>query len=171
MATQRSMVTTRLGLLNEVADSAKQHIDAAPATVWGTVTDVTRLPEWNAAIESVIEDPGPLRPGAHWVVLMHPRGWPRWRSRSTVSEIDGEAHHLSYTTQTDDGNPSSATWAWRVAPSGAGSEVSVSWRLHPRTLGRRTVIGRMRRSMLVREVDASLRALAALVRREELGPG
>lgn len=164
------MVTSRLGLIDEIAHATSHYIDAAPAAVMDTIADVSRLPEWNAAIESVIEDPGELRPGAQWVVLMHPSGWPRWRSRSTVEEIDRDAHRLSYSTQTDDGNPSSATWSWRVAPSGAGSAVSVSWLLHPRTLGRRTVIGRLRRTMLIREVSASLHALAAAVHPEELGP-
>ena len=171
MANPEGMVTSRFGLIIEAVGSTSRYVDAMPGAVLDAITCVHRLPEWNAAIESVIENPGLLGPQSQWVVLMHPDGWPRWRSRSTVDEIDRGAGTFSYTTQTDDGNPSFALWNWQVSPAAAGSELTVAWQLHPRTLGRRTVIGRMRRTMLVREVDASLRQLAAMVHAEDPAGG
>lgn len=167
MANPGGMVTNRFGLIIEAAGSTSRHIDATPGTVLDAITCVRRLPEWNAAIESVIEDPGPLGPQSQWVVMMHPDGWPRWRSRSTVDEIDRDAGLLSYTTQTDDGNASFATWNWQVAPAATGSELTVAWQLYPKTLGRRTIIGRLRQTMLAREVDASLRQLVAMLHLED----
>lgn len=164
MPNPKGIVTNKFGLIVEAVGSTSRHIDAAPRTVLDAITCVRRLPEWNAAIESVVEDPGPLKPQSQWVVLLHPNGWPRWRSRSTVDQIDRDAGRFSYTTQTDDGNPSTATWTWHVSPAAAGSELTVAWHLQPRTLGRRTIIGRMRQTMLKREVDASLHQLAATLR-------
>ncbi len=158
------LITNALGLVVEVVGSTTHHLDVAPDAALDAITDIPRLPDWNAAIESVIEAPDELRPRSSWVVMMHPRGWPRWRSRSTVDQLDRDTLRFAYTTQTDDGNPSRATWTWQVTPSAAGSRVSVSWHLWPRTIGRRSVVARLRRPMLQREVRASLHALDTTIR-------
>jgi uncharacterized protein YndB with AHSA1/START domain len=157
------LVTSRLGLIIEIVGSITHHLAADPSTVMDAIVDVGRLPEWNAAIESVVEDPGRLSPGSQWVVVMHPPRWPSWTSRSTVDEIDRSGGCFSYTTQTDDGNPSRGTWTWQVSRAPSGSEVTVSWRMSPKTAGRRSIIGRLRRTQLQREVRASLDALDTML--------
>jgi hypothetical protein len=151
--------TDRYGLVTRFTGSVTHRLAARPEQVLAAVTDVRALAGWNDAIEAVAEAPDDLTPGAEWVVVMHPRGWPRWRSRSTVEEIDREALRFVHTTRTDDGNPSWGTWTWQVRPAGRGAELSVTWDLHPRTMGRRSVIARLRRPMLQREVRRSLAAL------------
>jgi uncharacterized protein YndB with AHSA1/START domain len=58
-------------------------LDGAPDMVFRTITDIARLPEWNAAMTKVVEAPAELAPGAEWVVEFHALGQ-RWRSRSRV---------------------------------------------------------------------------------------
>jgi uncharacterized protein YndB with AHSA1/START domain len=163
---QDEIESDRLGLVTEFTGSLTRRLSARPDAVLGLVTDLERLPEWNAAIERVTEAPEGVRPGAEWVVEMHPPGWPRWLSRSTVESLDREGFRFVHTTRTDDGNPSRGTWIWQARPADGGAELSVTWRMTPRTLGRRTVIGRLRRRMLQREVRRSLDALE-----EVLSPG
>jgi uncharacterized protein YndB with AHSA1/START domain len=155
------MSTSRLGLVTTFTGTVTRRLDARPHAVLAMVTDLKRLPEWNAAIERVTEVPDQLRPGAEWVVVMHPTGWPRWHSRSTVEEFDLDAFRFAHTTRTDDGNPSRGSWSWQVRPAGASTELTVTWRMWPRTLGRRSVLARLRRPMLQREVRRSLDALEA----------
>jgi uncharacterized protein YndB with AHSA1/START domain len=155
--------TSRLGLVTEFTGSVTRRLAAPPEVVLATVIDLQRLPEWNAAIERVTEVPDEWRRGAEWVVVMHPAGWPRWLSRSTVEELDREELRFVHTTRTDDGNPSRGSWTWQVRPAGDGAELSVTWRMCPRTLGRRSVIARLRRPMLQREVRCSLDALEVLL--------
>lgn len=164
------VATSPLGLVTEFTGSVTQHLSARPDAVFATVTDVARLPEWNAAIEAVTETPTELRPGAEWVVVMHPPGWPRWDSRSTVEELDHDHRRFVHLTRTDDGNPSWGTWTWQVRPAPGGADLTVTWRLRPRTFGRRSVIARLRRPMLQREVRASVRQLGQLVQDPAHGP-
>ncbi len=160
------MVTTRAGLVDEFTGAVTRRMAARPRAVWDAVTDLERLSEWNDAIEAVADAPEDLRPGAQWVVVMHPAGWPRWRSRSIIEELDHGALRFVHTTRSDDDNPSWATWTWQTRPEGAGTELSVTWRVHPRTLGRRSVLDRLRRRMLQREFRRSLDLLDAALTAE-----
>lgn len=163
MSTVDRCSTTRSGLVEEFTGSVTTRLAAPPRAVLDAVTDLAGLAAWNDAIESVAEVPEDLGVGAQWVVVMHPPGWPRWRSRSTVEEFDPETLRFVHTTRTDDGNPSWATWSWQARPHGDGTELSVTWQVRPRTLGRRSVLARLRRRMLQREVARSLDRLATLV--------
>jgi uncharacterized protein YndB with AHSA1/START domain len=135
------------------------HIEAPADAVFAVITDIDRLPEWNGAIDHVVERPPVLAPGAEWVIEMHAMG-SRWDSRSWVTEIDPAARRFEHRTQSDDGNPSYALWTWQVIPAG-GSEVTVTWEVHPLTFWRRTLLARIRRGFLAKEVRASLAALVA----------
>ena len=136
-------------------------LPAAPDAVFGKLTDLARLPDWNAAMTSVAEQPSHLEAGAEWVVEFRALGQ-RWRSRSTVEELDVTARRFAYRSGTDDGNPSYARWAWEVAEDPAGSRVTVTWSLHPATFWRRVLLVRIRGRQLARtEIPASLAALAA----------
>ena len=138
-----------------------QFIAARPDDVFGLITDPERLPEWNRAIVRVIDAPDKLEPGAEWVVQLSALGQ-TWPSRSTVVNVDQHARRFVYRSQTDDGNPSYADWAWQVFDAPGGCEVTVSCGLHPATFLRR-VLGKVRAWQLQRrELPASLHALASV---------
>ncbi len=144
---------------------AEATIHVAPETVFAALTDVTRLPEWNERMTRVVETPVTLAPGAEWVVEFRVFGH-TWRSRSTVDELDAAARRFVHRSRTDDGNPSSAQWAWTVLEHPSGSRVRVEWSLHPVTFWRRTLLVRMRaRQLARRELPASLAALSRLLDR------
>ena len=129
--------------------------------VFATLTDIGRLPEWNAAMTSVIEQPKDgLKVGAEWLVEFRALGQ-TWRSRSTVEELDLPGRRFAYRSRTDDGNPSYARWKWTVADDDKGSRVTVEWELRPVTFWRRFLLVHIRARQLARtEVPASLAALA-----------
>ena len=142
------------------SSSASTVVSAPADAVFATLTDIARLPEWNAVMTSVIEQPDRLEVGAEWLVQFHALGQ-TWRSRSIVEELDVAARRFAYRSGTDDGNPSYARWTWEVADDGAGSRVTVSWELRPATFWRRVLLAHIRARQLARtEIPASLAALA-----------
>jgi uncharacterized protein YndB with AHSA1/START domain len=145
----------------EFNGSATARVAARPDEVFDVITDIERLPEWNACIESVVERPASLNADAEWVVKIHVPGMPRWDSRSRVVELDRGARRFVYRTQTDDGNPSFAIWTWEVTPADGDTEVTVRWDVHPETFWRRNLFSRIRRRGLDKEAPESLEALAA----------
>jgi hypothetical protein len=139
-----------------------QFVAARPDEVFELISDPVRLPEWNRAIVGVIDVPDKLRPGDQWVVQLSALGQ-SWASRSTVVDIDRQARHFAYRSQTDDGNPSHADWAWQVSDAPGGCEVTVSCALHPATFWRRVLLVRVRAWQLQRrELPASLLALGGV---------
>jgi uncharacterized protein YndB with AHSA1/START domain len=143
--------------------NASALVPAHPDAVFATLTDIARLPEWNAAMTSVVGQPDALAVGAEWVVEFRVLGR-TWHSRSTVEEIDVGGRRFAYRSRTDDGNPSYARWAWAVTEDPAGSRVTVTWSLHPVTFWRRVLLVRLRGRQLARtELPASLAALASAV--------
>jgi hypothetical protein len=65
---------------------------------------------------------------------------------------------FSYRSQSDDGNPSYADWAWQVEPDRDGSMVSVTVDLKPVTFWRKYLLVKIRRPALRSEMHNSLRA-------------
>jgi hypothetical protein len=126
------------------------------------ITDVGRLPEWNATITRVAQVPVRLAPGIEWVVELSALGR-SWRSRSRVLSLDAHERRFVYRSCTDDGNPSYGDWSWSIDPAEDGAQVHVSWALHPQTFWRQRLLGPMRNHMLRREVAASVQALAGLL--------
>ena len=55
--------------------------------VFAFLTDVDRLPEWNAIIAEVAECPDVVQRDAEWVVEIKAMGT-SWKSRSKVEEYD-----------------------------------------------------------------------------------
>ena len=136
-------------------------VGADPDTVFRALTDIAALPTWNARMTSVVEQPAVLEVGTDWVVEFEALGQ-RWRSRSTVEELDASRRRFAYRSRTDDGNPSYGRWTWQVDEDPEGCQVVVTWELHPVTFWRRVLLGRIRARQLARtEVPASLAALAA----------
>lgn len=145
--------------------SASSVIDASADDVFRTVTDIARLPEWNAEISAVVEQPDHLNVGAQWVVEMHALGQ-TWHSRSVVEGLDSIGRVFAYRSAIDDGNPSYALWTWIVTDHADGALVTVACELHPRTFWRRVLLIRIRSRQLARtELTNSLAALEAAAKR------
>ena len=100
--------------VTEFHGSDAARLTAAADAVFAALVDIDRLPEWNARIHHVIENPGsPVAEGTEWVVQMRASGG-RWPSRSRALVVDPVARRFEYETHTDDGNPTSALWSWQV---------------------------------------------------------
>lgn len=150
--------------------SITRFVDASPVRVLDVLVDVPGLPTWNAAIKRAVDVPVELEAGAEWVVEMSALGQ-SWHSRSRLVELDRGRGVLAYRSCTDDGNPSYAEWRWEARPQGQGSDVTVTWSLHPQTFWRRVLLARIRERQLGRrEVPASLAALEQACR-TPLAPG
>jgi uncharacterized protein YndB with AHSA1/START domain len=149
--------------MDEFHGHASVQVDATPQAVFDFITDVDRLPEWNTAIEAVVERPEGLAQGVEWMVKMHPPHVPSWRSISRVEELDRGRFRFAYETRNADGNPSYTKWAWEVAAGGDGAEVTVTWDVYLKTFDRRVLAGPMRKRMLAREVPHSLTAMASAI--------
>lgn len=139
--------------------SASRVVDASADDVFSTLTDVARLPTWNAAITAVVEQPDRLEVGAQWVVEMHALGR-TWHSRSVLEAIDPTGRVFAHRSCTDDGNASYALWTWVVTDDAEGVLVTVACELHPRTFWRRVLLVRIRSRQLARtELNQSLAEL------------
>jgi uncharacterized protein YndB with AHSA1/START domain len=141
-----------------IRESVSGRVDAAPADVFGFLTDIAKLPDWNHAITEVVDAPAQLVPGAEWKVRLHALGQ-TWVSKSRVSELDPATLRFSYRSQSDDGNPSYADWVWQVEPDRDGCTVSVSVALNPVTFWRKNLLVKIRRPSLRNEMHQSLREL------------
>ncbi len=145
--------------MQEIHGTASDRVSGDADAVFRLITDVDRLPEWNRAIECVVEPATELAPGAEWVVKMHPSRGMTWKSRSRVDEIDRDARRFGYRTWNADGNPSYADWKWEVIPVDSGAQVTVSWDVYLKTLDRKLLAGPIRQRQLRKEVGDSLHAL------------
>jgi uncharacterized protein YndB with AHSA1/START domain len=149
--------------MREFHDHADAFIVGDPFVLFAAITDIDRLPEWNRAIGEVIERPDQLVTGGSWTVEMHPSPGLRWRSVSTLEELDVSGLRFAYRTVNADGNPSHALWNWELFPQSGGTTVSVRWDVYLETLDRRLFGGPIRKRQLRKEVAASLTALGAHV--------
>jgi uncharacterized protein YndB with AHSA1/START domain len=138
-------------------------VRARPDELFRLITDVERLPQWNAHIPKVVQAPAaPLSPDVEWVVRMRAMG-SGWDSRATCVECDRASMRFAHRSRTDDGNPSYALWDWQLTPSGDRTDISVRYELHPKTFWRRKLFARIRHRQLQKEIRASLRAAEALL--------
>jgi uncharacterized protein YndB with AHSA1/START domain len=142
--------------------SVTTHVAASPEAVFDVVTDIQRLPEWNRGITDIVEAPERLEEGAVWKVRIHAMRQ-SWVSRSTATALDMGTLHFAYRSQSDDGNPSYADWAWRIEPEDDGARAIVTVNLVPITFWRRYLFARIRRPGLHKEMGESLAALTALL--------
>lgn len=157
--------------MKEFHGSATIVVDASADAVFDLITDVNRLPEWNAAIGEVVDRPATLAPGVEWTIKMAPPRMPTWFSVSRVDLLDPAARRFAYETRNADGNPSHTEWAWAVSDAGGGrAEVAVAWHAYLKTADRRLLGGPLRKRQLAREVPTSLAALAACLHRAQPRP-
>lgn len=141
-------------------------VEAPPALVFERITDIDRLPDWNAEIHDVIERPATLHPGAEWVVEIRAMK-KHWNSRSRLAGLDAEGGRFAYRSQTDDGNPSYADWRWQLTPVPSGTRVDVEVDIRPRTFWRKHLFSKIRRPSLAKAMQHSLRNLQDVTQREE----
>ena len=149
--------------MDEFHGHASVRVDAPPRAVFEFITDLARLPEWNAAIEKVAEPPSALAEGVEWTVKMHPPHMPSWGSISRVEELDRGRLRFAYQTRNADGNPSYTQWAWEITDGGDAADVTVIWHVYLKTFDRRVFAGPIRKRQLAREVPDSLTAMASAV--------
>lgn len=145
-------------LKGSVTKTIPAHADA----VFATITDASRLPDWNPVIKATVSAPPALDAGSEWVVACQAMGAMKWRSRSRCEVLVAGERRFVHRSATDDGNPSYASWTWQVTPTDVGSRVEVTWELHPLTFWRRVLMARVRHRMLQSEVTTSLDRLAEL---------
>jgi uncharacterized protein YndB with AHSA1/START domain len=146
--------------MHEFHGRATTRVSMSPRAVFDLIIDVDRLPEWNRAIESVIDRPPALAEGTEWTVKMHPPHTPAWRSVSRVEQLDRQHLRFAYETRNADGNPSYTTWTWQVAGNGDGAEITAAWDCYLKTADRKFFAGPVRKRQLAREVPKSLTNLA-----------
>lgn len=140
--------------------SAERHVDAPPEVVFAAITDLARLPSWNRRMTAVVELPERLAAGSEWEVSFSIMG-SRFNSRSTVLEIDPGRRRFVHRSKRVDDDPTDTVWTWQVDADGAGSRVTVSWELRPRTLVRKLLAAPMRGFQIPRtDAPSSLAALA-----------
>jgi uncharacterized protein YndB with AHSA1/START domain len=153
--------------MKEFHGRASTRLDTTPQIVFDLITDIDRLPEWNAAIEAVVERPPALAEGVEWTVKMHPAHMPSWKSVSRVDELDRDTYRFAYETRNADGNPSYVKWSWEVVGADSGTEIGVTWDCYLKTLDRRVLAGPLRKRQLAREVSNSLTAIAKAINATE----
>lgn len=78
-------------------------------------------------------------------------------------ELDKTGRRFVHRSASDDGNASYALWTWQIATSEHGSQITVTWELHPQTFWRKHLLVRIRHRQLHREVRASVRAAAQAI--------
>jgi uncharacterized protein YndB with AHSA1/START domain len=108
-----------------IAGSVSNVVRAHPGRIFELVTDIRRLPEWNAIITRVVEQPATVEPGAEWVVELKAFG-SSWPSRSQILDLDPATGRFAYRSRTDDGNPSYGDWVWHVTEDPAGTLVTAA---------------------------------------------
>jgi uncharacterized protein YndB with AHSA1/START domain len=150
--------------VDEFHGSANVLIDATPDQVFAVLTDIERLPVWNAKVHHVIELPdGPVVEDAEWVIEMRAMGT-RWPSRSHATAVDPANWRFEYTSCTDDGNPSYALWSWEIRSHARGSELTVTWAMYVRSFWRRVLLSHLRKPKLEAEIRVSLAGLNSYFR-------
>jgi hypothetical protein len=102
--------------MREIHDHADAVIEGEPRVIFETITDIERLPEWSGAIEQVIDRPAGLTTGATWTVEMHPARPVRWKSVSTLQELDAKGLRLSIAPSMPTGTPLTRCGTGRPEP-------------------------------------------------------
>jgi uncharacterized protein YndB with AHSA1/START domain len=96
---------------------AETTIDAPPATVWATLTDLRRMPDWSPELVRMVPlGKGGLRPGRQYVGVNRRKGV-IWTTRNVVTTVEPE-RALAWDTRT-----SGSRWIYELAADGAGTRI------------------------------------------------
>ena len=133
-----------------IAFTATQTIPAAPDTVWSTLTDWTRAPEW-LGVERMRGESTP-RAGSELTFVA--RGAER---TSTITELEPGRRITMTSTQ----GPVTAHYRYSIAPDGAGSRVTLESDVL--VTGPLKLMAPMIRRSIAKEDGTQLERLAAVV--------
>jgi len=105
---------------------ASVHVDAAPAKVYDTVTDVTRMGEWSPETVKCEWLDGATGPtvGARFKGS-NKSGIVRWSTKPRVVAADGK----EFAFVTDFRGEDSTKWTYRFEPDGDGTKVTESFEI------------------------------------------
>ena len=136
---------------------------ATPVKLWELVSDTSRNPEWVEATAAVTRTDGPARLGSTYDEINPIMGPWRARTRWTVIEFDPPHHRVDRSE--DVPFASESLVMIDVAPSGDGSQVTVTLRQRP-SLGAlgSSVLGLLK-SQQSKGNERSVRKLAELAAR------
>jgi uncharacterized protein YndB with AHSA1/START domain len=114
--------------------SVAVHVDAAPATVYALVADVTRTGEWSHEAVQVdwVDGATEAVPGARFRGR-NQQGWSRWTRQCEVLTTD-RPHTFSFRTVPGVFARDSSVWSFTIEPEGSGTRLTQRYevvRVHP----------------------------------------
>ena len=142
----------------EVASSALTA--AQPAKLWEVVCDTSRYPEWVAATAAVTRSDGPARQGSTYDEINPIMGPWRAKTRWTVIEFD-PPNRMVHRSE-DVPFASEYLIIIDLAPSGDGSQVTLTLRVRPSLGVLGASVHRLLKSQTRKDNERSVRDLAAL---------
>jgi hypothetical protein len=111
--------------LDEIRGSRTVRVEGSPETLYGMVSDVTRMGEWSPETYSAEWVDGATGPavGARFKGKNR-RGKLKWSTTCTVLAADAGKEFTFVVGTPEKG---STRWSYTFAPSGSGAEVTESW--------------------------------------------
>jgi len=109
--------------------SASVEVAATPETVWGVVSEVTRMSEWSPECRKIVVYGSPKQGRGTKFLGLNRRGWALWPTTSKVVRYEpGEA--VAWRTR-----ESGATWSYELVPTASGTRVTGRRELPAFTVG------------------------------------
>jgi carbon monoxide dehydrogenase subunit G len=155
--------TQLIGCGNQMAQievTASAVIGVPPAEIWELISDTSRYAEWVAGTAEVTRTDGPAREGSTYDEINPIMGPWRAKTRWTVTEFDPPRRQVH---RTEDVPFASAFLVIiDLAPSGDGSEVTVTLRATPSLGVVGATVHRILKSQTRRDNERTVRKLAEL---------
>ncbi len=92
--------------------SVTESVAADPDALFALITDINRLPEWNAHVHHIVEAPAQLTDGSEWVIELRAMG-SKWNSRARLQELDPVSRRFAHISRSATATP--------LSPTGLGS--------------------------------------------------
>ncbi|AEM84320.1 SRPBCC family protein [Streptomyces violaceusniger] len=143
----------------DYAFTRRAWVDAAPARVYGLVSDVSAIGRWSPNADDVAFEPGAGPWAGAWFGGRNRRNGKEWTTRSQIVRADPGAAFGFVVGGAENGI---VRWEWTLTPRGRGTVVQQSWellRLDPVLGTTRTDLEALRRYM-AGSVETTLTALA-----------